>query len=118
MRLYAKLFPGGWEIVYKQIPNAAGWYEILREPDLENREYLEYSAVKDLIEIKQRPKTQNEIDAENATIKKEEIGKLFTPRNEFRILRETLKKIRDGVTGVDFTEFDNYNQAVEDILNK
>ena len=123
MKLYAEVISENeiqlsWDSNKELGEGGKGWYEIEREPDYDNREYLEYNVVDDIIEIKQRPKTQDEIDVEDETTKKEGIRMLYKEMEEFGVLRKTLKKIRDGVTGVDFTEFDKYNQDVEDILNK
>ncbi len=115
MKLYAKII-SEHEIIYQWAPKKEeGWYEIPREPDLANREYLEYDGVKNIIEIKQRPKTSAEVDLEDELAKKEAIRASYSPSEEYKVLRQTIKKIIDGDT--DFTEFEKYNQDVEDILD-
>ena len=51
----------------------AGWYEIPREPDLLEREYLEYNSELDIIEIKQREKTPEEIAQKEERDKQKQI---------------------------------------------
>jgi len=90
------------------------YYELEREPNPENREYVQYNKDKDIVEIKQRPKTQDELDFEAKQKKIEEIRKLYSLNDELKILRKAIATLveKDIIKDEGFEKYNNDINAI------
>jgi len=74
------------------------WYEIEREPNKKEREYLEYNSELDVIEIKQREKTSEELTKKIEDEKHRQLSEQYSINEIIDLQDMAIRALADGET--------------------